>query len=125
MIFDGAHTNHIQVLPGGARVTVPAIVGDVDQDIRAFPGETADLVAEDGLVTDEDSVGVAPAGEDFPLLAGFEETYFAEKTLCEEEELFVGDVLAEGNQMHLVVLAREGAVWGDEGRPVVHDVAGF
>ena len=36
VIFDGAHANHVEVLPGGAGVAVPAVVGDVDQDIGAF-----------------------------------------------------------------------------------------
>ncbi len=85
----------------------------------------ADLVAEDGFVADEDSVGVAACGEDGALLAGFEETYFVEEALCEEEELFVRDVLAEGDEMHLVVVAGEGAVGSDERCAVVHRVAGF
>src|SRR5207302_6913614 len=94
VIFDGAHANHVEVLPCGAGVAVPAVIGDVDQDIGALLGEMADFVAEDGFVADEGSVGVAACGEDGALLAGFEETYFVEETLREEEELFVGNVLA-------------------------------
>ncbi len=59
VVFDGAHANHVQVLPWGAGVAVPAVVGDVDQNFSAQLGELADLVAEDGLVADEGSVGVA------------------------------------------------------------------
>ena len=68
VIFDGAHADHVEVLPGGAGVAVPAVVGDVDQDIGALLGELADLVAEDGLVADEDAVGVAVGFEDGALL---------------------------------------------------------
>src|SRR5258705_10940445 len=110
VIFDGTHANHVQVLPGGAGVAVPAVVGDVDQDIGSLLGEMADLVAEDGFVAYEDSVGVAACFEDGALLAGFEETYFVQQTPGEEEELFVGNVLAEGDEMHLVVVACVGAV---------------
>src|ERR1700757_2024263 len=35
MIFDGAHADHVEVLPGCAGVAVPAIVGDVDEDVCA------------------------------------------------------------------------------------------
>ena len=42
VIFNGTHTNHIEVLPGGAGVAVPAIVGDVDQDIGSLLRELAD-----------------------------------------------------------------------------------
>ncbi len=107
VIFDGAHADHVEVLPGGAGVAVPAVVGDVDQDFGSLLGELADLVAEDGLVADEGSVGVAAGGEDGALLAGIEEAYFVEEALCEEEEVLVGDVLAEGDEMHLVVAANE------------------
>src|SRR5437588_12230648 len=71
VIFDGAHANHVQVLPGGAGVPVPAVIGDVDQDVRSPLGELADLVAEDGFVADEGSVGMAVGGEDGALPAGF------------------------------------------------------
>ena len=39
--------------------------------------------------------------------AGFEGTHFVEEIFREEEEVFVGDVLAEGDEMHLVVVAVE------------------
>ena len=57
VVFDGAHADHVEVLPGGAGVAVPAVVGDVDEDVaRLAVGELADLVAEDGLVADKDAV---------------------------------------------------------------------
>src|SRR5882757_8778354 len=125
VIFDGTHANHVQVLPGGAGVAVPAVVGDVDQDIGSLLRELADFVSEDGFVTDEGSVGVTACFEDGALFAGFEETYFVQKTLCEEEELFVGNVLAKGDEMHLVVMACEGTVGSDKRGAVVERVARF
>src|SRR5271170_8421459 len=64
MVFDGAHTDHIEVLPCGAGVAVPAVVGDVDQDIGPLLGEMADFVAKDRFVADEDAVDVAARSED-------------------------------------------------------------
>ena len=39
VVFDGAHTDHVEVLPGGAGVAVPAVVGDVDEDVGPLLGE--------------------------------------------------------------------------------------
>ena len=58
-IFDGAHASHVEVLPGGAGVAVPAVVADVDQNFSAELGEVADLVGEDRFVADEDAVAMA------------------------------------------------------------------
>jgi len=86
--------------------------------------QLADLVAEDGLVTDKDTVGVAASGEDGTLSSGFEGSYLVEEIFCEEEELFEGDVFAEGYEMHLVVVTVEGAIGIDERGAVVRDVSG-
>src|ERR1700678_4474334 len=93
MIFDSAHTNHVEVLPGSAGVAVPSVVGDVDEGFGSVLGELTDFVAEDGLVTDECAIGVATGFEDCAFPARLEEANFVEEAFCEEEELFVGDVL--------------------------------
>jgi hypothetical protein len=84
-----------------------------------------DLVAEDGLVADEDAVSVAAGGEDGALGARLKGADFVEEIFGEEEELFEGNVLAEGDEVHLVVVTVEGAVGVDEGGAVVGGVAGF
>ncbi len=83
----------------------------------------ADLVGEDRLVADEDAVGVAAGGEDLAVAAGIEGADLVEEVLGEEEELLEGDVFAEGDEVHLVVAAGEGAVGGDEVGGVVEQVA--
>src|ERR1700744_492477 len=125
VVFDGTHANHVEVLPCGAGVAVPAVVGDVDEYVGTLLGEMADLVTEDGFVADEDAVGVAAGGEDGAVRAWLEGAYFVEEIFGEEEEFFEGDVLAEGNEVHLVIVADEGAVGIDEGGSVVRRVAGF
>ena len=122
MALDGAHADHVQVLPCGAGVAVPAVVGDIDEHIGSLLGEMADFVAEDRFVADEDTVGVTARREDGLVGARLEGAYFVEEIFCEEEEIFEGDVLAKGNEMHLVVVADEGAVSVDEGGAIVRDV---
>src|ERR1700735_5241817 len=118
MVFDGSHTNHVEMLPGSAGVTVPAVVRDVDENVGSLLCEVTDLVAEDGLVADEHAVGVAPGFEDGALFAGFEVACVVEQALCEEEEVLEGDIFAERNQMHLVVVTCEDAIRGDKGGAV-------
>ncbi len=119
MIFDGTHADHVEVLPCGAGIAVPAVIGDVDEDVGPLLGEMANLIAKDRFVADEDSVGVTARGEDSLVRAGFEGAYFVEEIFCEEEEIFERDVFAEGHEMHLVVVTDEGAIWVDKGCAVV------
>ena len=98
VIFDGAHADHVEVLPCGAGVAVPAVVGDVDEDVGALLGELADLVAEDGLVADEDAVGVAAGGEDGALLAGFEEPDFVEEIFAKKKSSLKGTYSPKGTR---------------------------
>src|SRR5665213_2317306 len=64
VVFDGAHADHVEVLPGSAGVAVPAIVGDVDEDVCALQNKETHLVRKGGLVADEGAVVVAIVGED-------------------------------------------------------------
>ena len=125
VIFDGAHADHVEVLPRGAGVAVPAVVGDVNEDFGTLFGEFANLVAKDGLVADEGSVGVAARGEDDSVLAGIEGARFVEQTLCEEEKFLERDVLAEGDEVHLVVAGYEFPLRADEGGGVEEVVAAW
>ncbi len=59
-VLDGPHARHVEVLPGGAGVAVPAVVADVDEHLRAQLRKLAHLIGEDGFVADEDAVASAP-----------------------------------------------------------------
>ena len=67
MVFDGAHAHHIQVLPGCAGVSIPAVVGNIDENVRAQIFELTNLISEDGFVADEGAVGMAAGFEYLPL----------------------------------------------------------
>src|SRR3984957_6171917 len=124
-ILDGAHAGHIEVLPGGAGVAVPAVVADVDENFCAERGELANFVGEDGFIADEDAVAVmlaVRAGEkkDFVHVAASELGDAAGEFLGEEEELLEWNVFAEGDQVDFVVAANGGAIGGkDQGGVVV------
>ena len=47
---------HIQVLPRSAGVSIPAIIGDIHEDLRAVARELPNLISKDRLVADEDAV---------------------------------------------------------------------
>src|SRR6185437_14655763 len=123
MVFDGAHADHVEVLPGRAGVAVPAVVGDVDENFGSLLGVLANLIGKDGLVADKGAVSMAAGGEDSAMNAWIEGAYFVEKTLGEEEELFERDVLAERNEMHLVIATRELPLRRNKGGGVIHVVA--
>src|SRR5450755_4028337 len=58
-IFDGPHAGLLQVLGVGAAVAVPAVIGNIDEDLRAVGGELADFVGKNGFVADEHAELVA------------------------------------------------------------------
>ena len=68
-ILDCSHSRHIQMLPWSSTVSIPAIVGYIDEDLRAVLRECAYLFAKDGLVADEDADTVAIEFEDLVLVA--------------------------------------------------------
>ena len=59
MVLDGAHADHVEVLPGGSGIAIPAVVGDVDEDFGSILYEAPDFVAKDGFIADKGGVGVA------------------------------------------------------------------
>src|SRR6185369_9874055 len=71
-VLDGPHARHIQVLPGRAGISIPAIVADVDEHLGAKLSEMANLVGEDCLVADEDTVIVPIQSKYLALFTGSE-----------------------------------------------------
>src|SRR5262249_62410709 len=51
-IFNGPHTRNAQMLFRSGGAAKPAVVGDIDEQLRAVSGEVADLVRVDRLVND-------------------------------------------------------------------------
>src|SRR5580704_12762014 len=94
VVLDGSHADHVEVLPTSTGVAVPAIVGDVDQNLCAIFDELADLVTEDGLVTDEGAVVVAAKWEDSARGTAIHVTGASGELAGEEEEVLEGDVLS-------------------------------
>ena len=57
-VLDGPHARHVQVLPGGAGVAVPAVVADIHQHLGAIGGKMAHFVSKHGFVADENAVAM-------------------------------------------------------------------
>ncbi len=103
MVLDGAHPHHIQVLPRGAGISVPAIVGDIHQHLCAHLRKLANLVPEDGLVADKGAVSVPSTRKDNALLTRVEQSDVLQQISRKEEELLIRHIFPERHQMHLVV----------------------
>ena len=54
-IFHGTHARLLQVLSIGAAVPVPAVIGNVDENLRAVFGELPDVIGEYRFVADKDA----------------------------------------------------------------------
>src|SRR5277367_7149038 len=115
-IFDGTHPSHIQVLPRRACVAVPAIVGDVDEDLGSIHGELAYFIGKDRFIADEDTEGVSTCAEDLAILAAVEVVDLLSEVFREEEDIAVRDVFAKRHEMNLVVAANDIAVGRSKGR---------
>src|SRR5438876_12075074 len=103
------------MLAGGAITSVPAIVADVDEDLRPGSGELAYFIGKDGFVADECSEFVSFDLEPRAGVAGNIVADCLRQTAGKSEDAFERHVLAEGHQMDLVVMAKPGAVGSDEG----------
>src|SRR5438034_997148 len=55
VVLNGPHSRHVQVLAEGAVLSVPSVIGDVNEHLRAIHGELPDLIGEDGFITDKNS----------------------------------------------------------------------
>ena len=96
-VLDGAHAGHVEVLPRSAGVAVPAVVGEVDEDLCTVAGEVADFVAEDGFVTDEGAEPVTARLEHPAFMPALEIDKLMRELLCKERKIPVGDVFAKRN----------------------------
>ena len=102
-IFDGAHADHVEVLPWSAGVAVPGVVADVDEDFGAELGEVADFVGKHGLVADEDAVAMGVAvgsgeSKDFRSVAARELRDTAGELAGEEEDFLKGMYSPKGTR---------------------------
>ena len=114
MVLDRAHAHHVQVLPRGTGVAVPAVVREVHQDVGATEGELANFVAKDGFVTDERPKSMVAGVEQRARVSGREVPCIGQQAAREKEDALEGDVLAERHQVHLGVVAGQAAVRLDE-----------
>ena len=124
-VLDGPHARHVQVLPGGAGVAVPPVIGDVHQDLGPVGGKVAHFIREHRLVADKHAVAVRLAAaicdlHRLPAGSPFELPDFPGKFFGEEQQIFVGHEFAEGDKVDLVVAPNEPPVGGEQhGRVVV------
>ena len=63
IIFYGSHPAHIQVLPGRAGIAIPAVVGDVNQNVRAQVDELTYFIGKDRFIADKNPVVMTIRGK--------------------------------------------------------------
>ena len=103
IIFYSAHPCHVQVLPGRPGISVPAIIRDIDKNLRTIFGELANFVTEDALIADEDTVAATLRGKDIALGSRVHVTHAFSQFLRKGEEALERDVLSPGDKVDLVV----------------------
>src|SRR5581483_570549 len=91
------------MLSVGAAVAVPAVIGDVDQHLRSVAGELANFIREDGFIADENSEFDTTSVQGFARGACVEITDFFCQAAGKREHLLKRQILAEGDEMYLVV----------------------
>ena len=63
IVFDGPHARLIQVLREGAAISIPSVIGNIHQKLRALISELPDLIGKDRLIADENSKPLAACVE--------------------------------------------------------------
>ncbi len=58
-MFYGAYASHLEVLRGRGGAAEPAVIRDIDQQVRAIQNKLANFVRENRLVTDENAKSAA------------------------------------------------------------------
>src|SRR5579883_3495993 len=118
-VLDGAHAGLVQMLRPGSGIAVPAIVGDVDEDLRALCRQLADFVGEDRFVADEDAKLLGSGPERGARGAARKVADSLGQASGESEDGGERDILAERHEVDLAVTAVPGAGGTDEGGGVV------
>src|SRR5579875_464146 len=119
MIFNRAHSRHIQVLPWSAGIPIPAVVRDIDKNLCSIHGKLTHFVGKDRFIADKDSKLMPIGTEDPAISAPVKVSNLLRKVLCKEKDLAVRDKLAKRHQMDLVIASDDVAIGGRKNRRVV------
>src|SRR5579864_8367746 len=115
IVFDGTHASLIEVLRISATIAIPAIVGDIHENLRSVIGELANFVGEDGFIADENAELRASCVERTARSAVFKLAHL----FCEAsgKRKYRGErkIFAKGNEMHFVVARNPLALRSDQG----------
>ena len=106
------------MLAEGAVLSVPSVIGDVNEHLHAIHGELPDLIGEDGFITDKNSQPLISRIEDRARAAGAKIANLTRQFFRKAEEKLVWDVLPKGDQMNLIVVANRLAVGRKHNSPV-------
>ncbi len=107
-VLNRSHPRHVQVLPRSTGVAIPGVIADVDQHLSAILRELPHLIRKNRLVADEDAVAAHRAvlvldAKDRVIGTAIEPRDAPGKLLREEQQLLKRNILAERNQVNLVV----------------------
>src|SRR3954447_1349071 len=105
-VLDGPHSTHVQMLPWGAGIAVPAVIADVYEHLGPVFGEMPHLVCEHGLIADENTVSVLAArlrGEHggAPVLAARKLPHAPGQFMSKGKQIFKRYVFAKRYQVDL------------------------
>src|SRR5260370_28131138 len=107
IVLDGPHPRLIQVLARGAVVSVPAVIRDVDEHLRAVCRKFANFIRKDGFIADKNAEAFVAGIEHSTCRPRAEFSHLARQVFREEEERFIRNVFPKRNQMDLVVVANQ------------------
>src|SRR5665213_3591936 len=120
IVFNGAHPGHIQVLPGSAGIAIPAIIGNINQNVRALLYKRAYCVGENRLVPYEHSVAMTVRRKYHPVFSRCHMAHLVRQRSCKGQQLWERRVFAKRDQMHLVVATNKHSIWGNKCGGVKH-----
>ena len=112
--FHGSKSAHGKVLKGGARPAEPGIVRQIDKHLCPLARLVSSQIGENGLEADQHACGVSGALKRGDPASGSKVPGRRDKAVDKREKALERDVLAEGDEMDLVVPENGTIVRGEE-----------
>src|SRR5271157_5547485 len=105
------------LLPGAA-VAVPAVIRDIQQDLRALHRPLSDFVGKDGFIADRHSQSLPSGIQWRSRRASLKLSYFFGQPSGKAKQLRKRQIFTEGHEMHFVVASNPLALRADQGSGV-------
>src|SRR5262249_53235494 len=103
VVFNGTHAGLVQVLGVGTAVTVPSVIGDVDQNLRTLIGALPHFVRKNRFVADKYPNACVTCIERRTRNSMLELAHFFREASGEGEQAGERQVFSEGHEMDFIV----------------------